>query len=135
MAVLAQAEALDAETVHRQLAVVREDRLEHGADLAGVLAAADPADVDERHLGQADASLAVQLDATQVVVDRVALQHRHERAVGVARVGPQCTQLDEIAHGAHPVLSDAQRYCCRSSELISRVFMNHVLFGRAMDFS
>ena len=25
--------------------------------------------------------------------------------------------------------------CCRSSELISRGFMNHVLFGRAKDFT
>ena len=31
--------------------------------------------------------------------------------------------------------SETARSYCRSSELISRVFMNHVLFGRALDFS
>jgi hypothetical protein len=31
--------------------------------------------------------------------------------------------------------SQTARYYCRSLELISRVFMNHVLFRRAMDFS
>jgi hypothetical protein len=33
------------------------------------------------------------------------------------------------------VSSETIRYSCRSSELISRVFMNHVLLGCAMDFS
>jgi hypothetical protein len=40
---------------------------------------------------------------------------------------------------SHPisraVCSETACCCCRSSELISRVFMNHVLFGRAKDFS
>jgi hypothetical protein len=31
------------------------------------------------------------------------------------------------------VSSETARHCCRSSELISRVFMNHVLFRRATD--
>jgi len=37
---------------------------------------------------------------TQVVLDGVALQHRHERALGVARLAPQCAQHYIVVHGS-----------------------------------
>ncbi len=65
---------LAAEHVQPEAAGV--ERVEDLVDLLGACASADGADADAGDLGQVDTCLAVHVEVTEVVLDRLSLEHR-----------------------------------------------------------